>query len=98
MAGMKLIQQIDKKGNVIATHESITRAASAVGGFKGNISAACHGKLASAYGYKWAFAPETNQMSDAEVRARAWIRKNNTNALKAIKYAIDVLGGTVNVE
>ena len=98
MAGTKMIQQIDRKGNVVATYESITQAAKEIGGFKGNISAACHGKLISAYGYRWAIVANANPLSDSELRARAWIRQNSTNALKAIKYAVEVLGGVANVE
>ena len=51
----KKISQYDLNDNLITTYNCLTDAALAVNGLKGNISSAAHGKLKTAYGYKWKY-------------------------------------------
>lgn len=52
---LKKINQYDLEGNFIQSFNSLTEAAQAVNGSKGNISQAANGKYQTAYGYKWKY-------------------------------------------
>lgn len=54
----KKIVQMDKDNNIIATYNSITEAANAIGkpSIRSAISKVCQGKQATSGGYKWAYA------------------------------------------
>jgi len=52
---LKKINQYDLEGNFIQSFNSLTEAANAVHGSKGNISQVANGKYKTAYGYKWKY-------------------------------------------
>lgn len=52
---LKKINQYDLEGNFIQSFNSLTEAAQAVNGSKGNISLVANGKYKTAYGYKWKY-------------------------------------------
>lgn len=52
---LKKINQYDLDGNFIQSFNSLTEAANAVNGSKGNISQVANGKYQTAYGYKWKY-------------------------------------------
>ena len=52
---LKKINQYDLEGNFIQSFNSLTEAAQAVNGSKGNISQVANGKYKTAYGYKWKY-------------------------------------------
>lgn len=56
----KPVIQLTEDGEFIAVFISLHEAARNVKGKIANISAACHGKAATSYGYKWCFLSETN--------------------------------------
>ena len=56
--GRKRVVQLDKEGNIIAVHESLTEAAETVGAFKSNIYAVCAGKKPTSRGFRWAYFKE----------------------------------------
>lgn len=52
---LKKINQYDLEGNFIQSFNSLTEAANAVNGSKGNISQVANGKYQTAYGYRWKY-------------------------------------------
>lgn len=58
----KAVDQLDLSGNFLERYPSMCMAARSIGVLKstGNISAVCHGKFLTAYGYKWRFSAITN--------------------------------------
>lgn len=54
--GCVQVVQLDKEGNVVKVHESMTKAAEAVGAYKTNIYAVCTGRKKSCKGYVWRYA------------------------------------------
>lgn len=52
---LKKINQYDLEGNFIQQYDSLTDAALAVNGSKGNISLVARGRYKTAYGYKWEY-------------------------------------------
>lgn len=70
----KPVDQFDLTGFFVASYPSITEAAAAINtsfsnSRKGNISACCHGKAKSAYGYIWRFKSNENVTTNYEVEA-----------------------------
>ena len=51
----KKVNMYNTSGKLIQTFSSVADAAESVGGYSGNISSCCRGKLKSAYGYKWQY-------------------------------------------
>ena len=54
----KKINQYDLNDNFIKQYDSLSEAANAVNGSKGNISSVANGKWKTAYGYKWEYVKE----------------------------------------
>ena len=52
----KKVCQYNKEGQFIREYPSLYMAADCVGGYPGNISSCCKGKLETAYGFVWKYA------------------------------------------
>lgn len=59
------VAQLDKDGNVLKIHESMTQAAESVGAFKSNIYAVCKGKKRTCRGFGWRYAEERDRVKHA---------------------------------
>lgn len=71
------VKQFDKEGNFIASFDSLSIAAKAVGASATEISFACQGKMALCRGFKWRYAERNNseQLVANEKLREARIRK-----------------------
>ena len=62
----KEVLQIDVEGNIVATYESITKAANITGVCNSNISRCCTKRYLTAGGFKWMYKRDWEEMQNAE--------------------------------
>lgn len=62
------VNQYDLDGNLVATHESMSEAARAIGKSESSINQCCNGKRNTAYGFKWARVGEEIHETAKRVR------------------------------
>ena len=78
------VNQYDLDGNLIATFDSITDAAIAVGGGEPLINGCCSGKTNTAYGFKWARVGE-----ELHARAKEVTQVNQHDGNHVIQFDMD---------